>query len=90
MKKLLIVGLIGIGLLMSLGLMEHRYTGTQCRIREVGNGYVVAIDEDTDRQYFIQTNKQYVLNEKVKLILNDNNTINNTNDDYIIGLKKVR
>ena len=89
MKKGILI-LMVIGALLKLGSWEHSYPVKDCRIAEVGNGYVVVAIADKDTEVFYQTDKEYQLNEKVDIIMNDNCTINNTSDDYIIDLKEER
>lgn len=89
MKKGILILLV-IGALLKLGSWEHSYQIKNCRVAEVGNGYVVVAVADKGTQVFYQTNKEFQLNEKVNIIMNDNYTINNTSDDYIIKLKKGR
>lgn len=89
MKKGILILLV-VGALLKLGSWEHSYKIKDCRIAEVGNGYVVVAAADKDTEVFYQTNKEFKLNEKVDIIMNDNCTINNTSDDYIIDLKKER
>ena len=88
MKKGILI-LMVIGALLKLGSWEHSYPVKNCRIAEVGNGYVVAV-ADKDIKVFYQTDKEYQLNEKVNIVMSDNCTINNTSDDYIIDLKEER
>ena len=88
MKKGILI-LMVIGALLKLGSWEHSYPVKNCRIAEVGNGYVVAV-ADKDTKVFYQTDKEYQLNEKVNIVMSDNCTINNTSDDYIIDLKEER
>ena len=89
MKKWILI-LLAIGALLKVGSWEHSYQVKDCRIAEVGNGYVTISVADKDTQVFYQTDKEFQLNEKVDIIMNDNCTINNTSDDYIIELKKER
>ena len=89
MKKGILI-LLAIGALLKLGNWEHSYQVKDCRIAEVGNGYVVVTIADKDTKVFFQTDKEYQLNDKVNLIMSDNCTINNTLDDYIIDLKEER
>lgn len=89
MKKGILILLV-IGALLKLGSWEHSYQIKDCRIAEVGNDYVVVAIADEDTKVFYQTDKEFQLNEKVNIIMNDNYTINNTSDDYIIKLKKGR
>lgn len=87
MKKWILI-LLAIGALLKVGSWEHSYPVKDCRITEVGNGYVTVSIADKDTKVFYQTNKEFQLNDKVNLIMNDNCTINNTSDDYIIDLKE--
>ena len=89
MKKGILI-LLAVGALLKLGSWEHSYRVKDCRIAEVGNGYVIVTVADKDTKVFYQTNKEFKLNEKVNMIMNDNCTINNTSDDYIIDLKEER
>ena len=89
MKKWILI-LLAIGALLKVGSWEHSYQVKDCRIAEVGNGYVTVSVADKDTKVFYQTNKVYQLNEKVNIIMSDNYTINNTSDDYIISLKEER
>ena len=89
MKKGILI-LLAVGALLKLGSWEHSYQVKDCRIAEVGNGYVVVAVADEDTKVFYQTNKVYQLNEKVNIVMSDNCTINNTSDDYIIDLKEER
>ena len=89
MKKGILI-LLTVGALLKLGSWEHSYRVKNCRIAEVGNGYVTVAIADKDTQVFYQTDKEFQLNEKVNIIMNDNYTINNTSDDYIIDLKEER
>lgn len=89
MKKGILILLV-IGALLKLGSWEHSYQIKDSRIAEVGNGYVVVAVADEDTKVFYQTDKEFQLNEKVNIVMNDNYTINNTSDDYIIKLKKGR
>ena len=87
MKKGILI-LLAIGAWLKVGSWEHSYQVKDCRIAEVGNGYVAVADKDT--KVFYQTDKEYQLNEKVDIVMNDNCTINNTSDDYIVELKEER
>lgn len=89
MKKGILILLV-IGTLLKLGSWEHSYQVKDCQITEVGNGYVVVTIADEDTKVFYQTDREFKLNDKVNIIMNDNYTINNTSDDYIIKLKKGR
>lgn len=89
MKKWILI-LLAIGVLLKLGSWEHSYKIKDCRIAEVGNGYVAVAVADKDTKVFYETDKDFQLNEKVNIIMNDNCTINNTSDDYIIDLKEER
>ena len=89
MKKGILI-LLAVGALLKLGSWEHSYQVKDCRIAEVGNGYVTVSVADKDIKVLYQTDKEYQLNEKIDIIMNDNCTINNTSDDYIIKLRKGR
>lgn len=89
MKKGMLILLV-VGVLLKLGSWEHSYQVKDCRIAEVGDGYVVVAVADEDTKAFYQTDKEFQPNEKVDIIMNDNYTINNTSDDYIIDLKEER
>lgn len=89
MKKWILILLV-VGALLKVGSWEHSYQVKDCRIAEVGNGYVVIAVADKGTKVFYQTDREFKLNEKVNIIMNDNCTINNTSDDYIIELKKER
>lgn len=89
MKKWILILLV-VGALLKLGSWEHSYKIKDCRIAEVGNGYVTVSVADKNTKVFYQTDREFQLNEKVNMIMNDNCTINNTSDDYIIDLKKER
>lgn len=89
MKKWILILLV-VGALLKLCSWEHSYRVKDCRIAEVGNGYVTVSVADKDTKVFYKTDKEFQLNEKVNIIMNDNCTINNTSDDYIIDLKKER
>ena len=89
MKKWVLM-LLAVGALLKLGSWEHSYRVKNCRIAEVGDGYVIVTVADKDTKVFYQTDKKYQLNEKVDIVMNDNCTINNTSDDYIIDLKEER
>lgn len=89
MKKWILI-LLAVGALLKVGSWEHSYQIKDCRSAEVGNDYVVVAAADKDTKVFYQTNKEFQLNEKVDIIMNDNCTTNNTSDDYIIDLKEER
>ena len=89
MKKWVLM-LLAVGALLKLGSWEHSYRVKNCRIAEVGDGYVIVTVADKDTKVFYQTDKKYQLNEKVDIVMNDNCTINNTSDDYIVELKEER
>ena len=54
----------------------------------LNNGQTLVADKNT--KVFYKTDKEYQPNEKVNIVMNDNCTIDNTSDDYIIELKKER
>ena len=89
MKKWVLM-LLAVGALLKLGSWEHSYRVKNCRIAEVGDGYVIVTVADKDTKVFYQTDKKYQLNEKVDIVMNDNCTINNTSDDYIVELNEKR